>query len=60
MIEIVVGQVAQMRKKHPCGSFTWTIDRIGLDIGMVCTGCQRRVLLPRSQFNKRLKKIVQE
>jgi hypothetical protein len=47
-----------MRKKHPCGSDEWIVIRIGADIGLRCTGCDRRVMLPRSEFNKRMKKII--
>lgn len=56
--EIAVGDTVQMRKKHPCGSDVWVIYRIGADIGMRCTGCDRRVMLARSVFNKRLKQII--
>jgi len=58
-IEIHLGDIVQLRKKHPCGSFEWKVVRVGADIGLVCQGCQRRVLLPRGTFNKRLKKITQ-
>lgn len=53
-----LGDVVQLRKKHPCGSDEWRVVRLGLDIGLVCQGCQRRILLPRSTFNKRCKRIV--
>jgi hypothetical protein len=56
--QIAVGDRVQMRKKHPCGSDVWVIYRVGADIGMRCTGCDRRVLLARSVFNKRLKQIL--
>jgi hypothetical protein len=49
-----------MRKKHPCGSDEWVIYRIGADIGIRCTGCGRRVLLPRSDFKRRLKTILSD
>jgi hypothetical protein len=58
MPEITVGDRVQMRKKHPCGSDVWVIYRVGADIGIRCTGCDRRVLLARSVFNKRLKLIL--
>lgn len=58
MQEVEVGQRVQMRKKHPCGSDVWVIYRIGADIGMRCTGCDRRVLLARSVFHKRLKRVL--
>jgi hypothetical protein len=57
-IEIHVGDRVQLRKKHPCGSFEWDVVRTGVDIGLVCRGCGRRVLLPRGTFNKRLKKVL--
>jgi hypothetical protein len=57
-IEIHVGDVVRLRKPHPCGSTDWTVVRIGADIGLVCQGCDRRVLLPRGEFNKRLKTIL--
>jgi hypothetical protein len=56
--QVEIGNIVQLRKKHPCGSFTWEIVRIGVDIGLVCQGCQRRILLPRSTFNKRVKKVL--
>jgi hypothetical protein len=57
--QVNIGDRAQMRKPHPCGSDEWIIYRIGADIGMRCVGCNRRVLLARSLFFKRLKKIIQ-
>ena len=56
--QIQMGDVVQLRKKHPCGSDRWQVVRVGVDIGLVCQGCGRRILLPRSQFNKRCKAIV--
>ncbi|MBZ0295365.1 MAG: DUF951 domain-containing protein [Anaerolineae bacterium] len=52
------GDRVQMRKPHPCGSDEWIIYRVGADIGIRCVGCNRRVMLPRSEFNKRLKKVL--
>ncbi len=57
-IEIHVGDVVRLRKQHPCGGFDWEVVRIGADIGLVCQTCRRRVLLPRGEFNKRLKTIL--
>jgi len=52
------GDIVQMRKPHPCGSDRWQVYRIGADIGIRCLGCNRRVMLDRATFNKRLKKII--
>ena len=56
--EVDIGDIVRLRKKHPCGSHDWQIVRLGVDIGLVCQGCQRRILMPRSTFNKRMKKII--
>ena len=53
-----MGDVVRLRKKHACGGFDWRIVRLGVDIGLVCTSCDRRILLPRSKFNKQVKAIV--
>jgi hypothetical protein len=60
MDDIRVGSRVRMRKKHPCGSDEWTVFRLGADIGMQCAGCGRRVLLPRSDFQKRRKQVLTE
>lgn len=56
--DIQLGDRVQTRKKHPCGSDEWTVVRLGADIGLVCAGCGRRVLLARADFFKRLKKVL--
>jgi hypothetical protein len=55
---INVGDRVQMRKPHPCGSDEWIIYRVGADIGIRCTGCNRHVMLARSVFMKRLKRVI--
>lgn len=57
-LEIRLNDVVRLRKPHPCGGYEWTVVRLGADIGIVCNTCQRRVLLPRREFEKRVKKFV--
>lgn len=57
-LEVVIGDVVELRKPHPCGSFEWTVTGLGADIRMRCNGCGRRVLLPRRTLDKRLKRFV--
>lgn len=57
-IPLYIDDIVQMRKPHPCGSDVWRIVRLGADIGIKCQGCQRRVLLPRSTFERRIKAFV--
>ncbi|HET6443459.1 MAG TPA: DUF951 domain-containing protein [candidate division Zixibacteria bacterium] len=56
--QLDLGDIVRLRKKHPCGSYEWKIVRLGVDIGLVCQGCNRRILLPRSTVNKRMKAII--
>lgn len=56
-MDIAVGDVLQMKKKHPCGSFSWEVLRIGADFKLRCTGCGHEVMGARSKFEKNVKKI---
>jgi hypothetical protein len=57
-VEVHVGDVVRLRKPHPCGGCNWSVVRLGADIGLRCTTCQHRVLLPRSVFERRLKTFL--
>lgn len=57
-IKIQLGDIVRLRKKHPCGGYDWEVVRVGADIGLVCQTCQRKIMLPRGTFNKRLKTIL--
>ncbi|HEY81979.1 MAG TPA: DUF951 domain-containing protein [Dehalococcoidia bacterium] len=58
VMEIKLDDVVRLKKKHPCGSYEWRVVRVGADIGIKCLKCQRRVLLPRSVFERRVKGFV--
>ncbi len=60
VIEIRLGDVVRLRKKHPCGSYEWQVVRLGADIGIRCLGCNRKVLMPRSIFQRRIKAFVKK
>jgi hypothetical protein len=55
---IQLDDIVRLRKPHPCGGYEWRVVRLGTDVGLVCTTCRRRVLLPRGEFNKRFKAFV--
>lgn len=48
-----------MKKGHPCGTNEWQIVRVGADIKIKCLGCGRIVMIPRVEFNKKLKKVIE-
>ena len=56
--EYVLGNIVEMKKGHPCGANEWKITRIGADIKIKCTNCGRVVMMPRIEFNKKIKKIL--
>ena len=57
--EYKLGSKVVMKKEHPCGTNEWEIVRVGADIKIKCLNCGRTVLIPRIEFNKKLKKVVE-
>lgn len=57
-LQLYLDDVVRLRKPHPCGGYEWLVVRLGADIGIVCTTCRHRVLLPRRDFEKRVKKFI--
>ena len=57
-MDLALNDIVRLRKPHPCGGYEWTVVRLGADIGIVCNTCKHRVLLPRRDFEKRVKKFV--
>ena len=54
-----LGTKVIMKKQHPCGTNEWEIVRVGADIKIKCLKCGRTVLIPRVEFNKKLKKVIE-
>ena len=56
--KIEVGTIVMMKKGHPCGTNRWEVVRVGADMKLKCTNCSRLVMMPRIEFNKKFKKII--
>lgn len=56
--EYKLNSIVVMKKEHPCGGNEWIITRIGADIKIKCQKCGRSIMLPRIEFNKKLKKVI--
>lgn len=56
--DLALNDRVRLRKPHPCGSTDWVVVRLGADIGLKCEGCGRRVLLPRSELERRIKQVL--
>lgn len=52
-----LGDIVRMKKQHPCGSYSWEVTRMGADIKIRCQGCGRLVMMPRSEFERRMIKV---
>ncbi|KRL61961.1 DUF951 domain-containing protein [Latilactobacillus fuchuensis] len=53
-----LGDLVQMKKQHACGTNRFEVVRLGMDIRIKCMGCGHAVLLPRREFDKKLKKVL--
>lgn len=60
MKEYKLGSIVMMKKEHPCGNNEWIITRVGADIKIKCKKCERSIMLPRIEFNRKLKKVISE
>ena len=56
--DIRLDDIVQFRKPHPCGGKQWEVVRVGADIGVICLTCGRRVLLPRRNFARGVKRFL--
>lgn len=56
-MDIQVGDKLTLKKAHPCGSFEWEVLRIGADFRLKCMGCGHQIMSPRSQVEKKIRKI---
>lgn len=58
--EYTLGDKVILKKGHPCGTNNWEIVKLGADIKLKCTGCGRLIFIPRIEFNKKIKKIIEK
>jgi len=58
--EFNLNDVVEMKKPHPCGTNRWKIIRLGMDIRIKCVGCEHSVLIPRKEFSRKMKKVLEK
>ena len=59
-MDVRVGDVLKMKKKHPCGSDKFLVTRVGMDFKIKCLGCNHEVMVPRVKAEKNIKNIERE
>jgi hypothetical protein len=57
IIKLSLGDILTLKKKHPCGSDTFKVLRLGSDIKIECLGCKTEIIIPREKLEKSIKNI---
>lgn len=57
MHKLLVGDTVQLKKPHACGTNEWSIQRMGADVRIICTGCGQDLRLSRLEFMKRVRRV---
>lgn len=56
-MNIIIGDILVMKKKHPCGSNKMTVLRAGMDFKLRCEGCGHEFMVARSKIEKNIKLV---
>ncbi len=59
-MDIRVGDILEMKKKHPCGSGQFEVLRIGMDFRLRCMGCHHEMMLPRIKAEKNIRRVTRQ
>ena len=59
-MDIRIGDVLTLKKKHPCGANTWRTLRVGADFRLKCLGCGHEIMTPRKKVEKYVRGIDRE
>lgn len=59
-MDLKVGDIVEMKKKHPCGENKFEILRVGMDFKIKCVKCGHEVMVARKKVEKNIKRIVLE
>ena len=59
-INYKLGDKVVMKKPHACQTNEWLITRVGVDIKIKCIACGREIMLDRLEFEKKLRRVLNE
>lgn len=59
-MDLKVGEIIKLKKKHPCGSSEWEILRVGMDFRLKCMGCSHQVMVPRKLVEKNFRGFTKQ
>ena len=52
-----VGDRLDMKKKHPCGTSSFVVLRVGSDVKVKCNGCGHEITVSRIKLERGIKKV---
>ena len=50
VVKLLLNDVLELKKPHPCGSHLFTVLRVGSDIRIQCNGCGRDITVAREKL----------
>ncbi|MGO3170597.1 MAG: DUF951 domain-containing protein [Bavariicoccus seileri] len=53
-----LNDIVEMKKPHACQTNEWKVIRMGMDIKIQCQKCQQIVMMPRREFDRKLKRVL--
>ena len=56
-MDIQVGDIVKLKKKHQCGSFEWEVLRAGADFRLRCVGCDHQIMISRKIVEKNIRNL---
>ena len=58
IIHFTTADTLELKKKHPCGTHTFSVLRIGSDVRIRCNGCGRDLVVERVKLEKSIKRVI--
>ncbi len=56
-MDIRVGDIVILKKKHPCGCDRFSVLRVGMDFKLRCQACGRELMMPRVKAEKSIRRV---
>ncbi len=57
-MKYAVGDCVVTKKKHVCGNDVWIVERIGAEVRIRCTVCNREVMMLKMDLDKKIKNVL--
>ncbi len=57
IVRFYAGDILTLKKPHPCGCDRFKVERAGIDVRIVCLGCNHSMTLDRLKLEKAVKTV---